>query len=130
MLLSCRILTDVSNVNSFEYETAAKIASGDAAAIYLQLIDASANTLDHGFFPSGRRYIPAAGATLQVVFDNIDDAKKITRFASQPFSEDGSIWLVNLLSTDTIDGTVNIRLSLNQGGATTTGLLEAGLLIY
>lgn len=130
MLLSCRILTDVVSVNSFEFDTAAKIAKGDATPVYLQLIDASVNTLDKGFYPSGRRFVPSAGATLQITFDNINDAKKIARFATQPFATDGSIWQVSLLSTDQIDGTVNIKLSLNQGGVITSGFLEAGLLIY
>lgn len=130
MLLSCRILKDVANVNSFEYDLAAKITAGDTVSLYIQLIDASVHTREDGFYPSGRRYMPVVGATLQVTFDNINDAKKVTKFASQPFAQDPSIWKIDVLSTDPIKGTVNIRLSLTESGVVTRGTLQAGLLAY
>lgn len=129
MLLSARILCDVGSVNSFGYATAAKMTAGDATTIYIQLIDASADTEAKGFSPPGRRFMPAADATLQVVLQSIDDAKQVTRYATQPYDNDPSIWAISVLSTDTIRGTVNIKLTLTEDAVVTRGYLAAGLLI-
>ena len=114
MLLSARILRDCVNVNSFEYADSAQFTKGDEVDVYIQLIDASLDTSSENFLPPGRRYMPATGATLQVVIENIDDAKKITRNATQPFT-DPSIWKISFFSTDAIEGTSNLRLTLTEG---------------
>lgn len=112
MLLSCRILDNVGGVNTFDVTTQAEFTQGVACTVYLQLIDASKDRMN---VPAGRRYVPEDGATLQVVVDSIDDAKKITRSASQPYDGDGSIWCFPVLSTDPIKGTATLRLRLTQG---------------
>jgi hypothetical protein len=121
MLLSCRILDGVSSANDFEYKPQAEWVEGTPTTVYLQLIDVSKDRASKGFSPAGRRYVPAAGATLQVVVESIDDAKTITRTATQPFATDGSIWSFSVLATDTIKGTATIRLRLSQSGVITYG---------
>jgi hypothetical protein len=118
MLLSARILNDVGGVNTFSYAQVAEFTEGDAPTIYFQLIDES---LDRDSRPAGRRYMPAAGATLQVVIHNIDDAKTATRFATQPFAQDPSIWSISLLTTDTVRGTCSVKLTLTEGAKVTRG---------
>lgn len=130
MLLSARFLNDVANVNSFEYALVAEFTEGDPASVYFQLIDASLDKAIDGFVPSGRRYVPAAGATLQVTVESIDDAKEIVRLATQPFASDGSIWKVDFLATDKIRGTANMRLRLTEGAVVRTGLVKSGLRIH
>jgi hypothetical protein len=115
MLLSCRFLIDVAGVNSFEYANTVEFYFGDSQSVYLQLIDASLDRNDQGFSPAGRRYMPAAGATLEVTLNSVDDAKKLVRTATQPFVNDPSIWLIPILSTDTIKGTVHMKLRLVDG---------------
>ena len=68
--------------------------------------------------------MPAVGATLSVIFDNINDAKKVTRAATQPFAQDGSIWSVQVFSTDAIaPGTVSLSLTLTEGPKITKGIV-------
>lgn len=124
MLLTARILTDVSSANKFRPTNQYKMTQGDAGTLYFQLVDASLDTAQEGFNPAGRRYIPAVGATLSIVIDNIDDSKKITRAATNPFSDDRSIWALSINSSDTIKaGTAAIKLTLTEGAVITRGIL-------
>lgn len=133
MLLSCRILDDVSGVNSYEYSSQLQITEGDTPDIYIQLINNALNRPDQGFVPSGRRYCPSGTTsnTLSVTLDNIDDAKKYTKTATQPFDQDKSIWKITLTSSDKIRGTVGLKLTLTEtSGATvktTKGLLQSAI---
>lgn len=129
MQLSARILENVSGVNSFDYANQASMTEGDAPLVYFELVDLKKDRADLGFVPAGRRYIPAAGATLTVILDNIDDARRITRAATQPFPNAPSIWAVQLLAADQIRGTVNMKLSLVEGVKTTKGLLQAAIAV-
>lgn len=100
---------------------------GDAPTLYLQLLDKSVDLPIEGFSPPYRRYMPAAGATLQITITSNDMAKEITRFAAQPFSSDPSIWRLNLLSTDPVRGTASIKLKLTENGVVTYGQLQPAL---
>jgi len=114
VLLSCRFLNDVQSVNSFEPAAQIEFSAGDSQVLFLQLIDSSLDRADQGFSPAGRRYVPPAGTTMAVTFANIDDAKKFTRSASQPYAQDPSIWSVPILGTDGLRGTVNLSLVLTE----------------
>jgi len=129
MKLSARILKDVNGVNSFRRADQAEFTAGDALTVYFQLIDTSLDRADEGFVPAGRRYVPAAGAALTVVLDHLDDARKITRVATQPYAQDTSIFAISILATDVLSGTVNLKLDLNEGGVHTYGMLQPALLV-
>ena len=129
MLLSARFLNDVANVNSFEYAQVGQFTKGEATSVYFQLIDESLDGALRGFAPAGRRYIPATGATLSVVVNSIDDGKKITRAATNPFPDDRSIWKLDFLATDTISGTASLQLTLTEGAVIRKGLVKNGLRI-
>jgi hypothetical protein len=130
MLLSARVLQDVANANSFEYGSEICWTEGDTLNIYFQLIDASLDTPLQGFSPAGRRFVPATGATLEITLENLDDGKKLTRLATQPFANDGSIWALQVLASDKIRGTPQARFKLTQSTVVTTGLLKNGIKIY
>lgn len=127
MLLSCRFLNKVADVNTFSYTNQLNFTQGDTTIVYLQLVDASVDLSTEGFNPPYRRYMPAAGATLQVTLDHINMAKKIVRFASQPFPLDPSIWSFPILSTDNLMGTVSLLLKLTEGGVVTYGTAIGGI---
>lgn len=129
MLLSARFLIDVANVNSYEHASAVEFNEGDTQTIYLQLIDASVDRAEQGFSPAGRRYMPPADTTLRVQLLNIDDEKKITRFASQPFPEDPSIWAVSILPSDPLKGTVSMAFVLTEEDRTLNASLVPGLVL-
>ena len=124
MLLSARVLKDVSSVNSFQHDLNLSWTQGDALDVYIQLLDASLDRADQGFNPGGRRFCPAAASTLSVVLENLDDAKKITRMATQPFAGDASIWKLVINASDKIQGTPQMRLTLTEGAKVTRGVAK------
>lgn len=131
MLLSALFLQDVGDVNTFTYTTDIRFGEGDASVIYFQLIDASVFRPEKGFVPGGRRYMPANASTVTVTLGNIDDAKKVTRIASQPFSNDASIWVVNILPSDAISaGSVDFKIVLNENGVIHTGKVTNCIKVY
>lgn len=127
MILSARILASVGSVNDFCYTQQIKFVEGDQLDVYIQLIDAAKMDVADQWKPSGMRFMPAAGATLSVTIDNIDDAKKIARPATQPFPLDPSIWKFTIMASDGIKGTQNLKLALTQGGVVTRGLVKSVL---
>lgn len=132
MILSARILTDVGSVNAFSVAQVAEFTEGDAFDLYFQLIDSTLDltSTDHPTSTPGRRYMPPATSTLTAVVDNIDDAKKITRACTQPFSQDPSIWKLTIMSSDSIKGTSNLKLTLMEPGNTKRALVKNVLRAY
>lgn len=130
MLLSARMLNDVANVNSFEFVDNASWTEGDGTYIYLQLIDASLDTGIKGFNPSGRRYMAPAASSLSIQIQNIDNAKVINRLATQPFPEDASIWMVQILPTDMIHGSPQMLLTLTEPTRTMRGLVKNAIKVW
>lgn len=126
MNLSIQMLTSVANVNNFDYATEVKMTKGNAKTIYFRLVDSEQHEDNT---PAGLRYIPAAGATVSVDFLSLNDANEVTRLASNPFSEDTSIWSVPILSTDPIEGTVNLKITLTEGAVVTTIFAQAAILV-
>lgn len=129
MILGVRFLKDVASVNSYELAEVGEFTEGDVVSVYFQLIDTTLDKGNCGFNPAGRRYIPASGATLQCVVQNIDDSIKVTRFATNPFADDRSIWKLDFFATDKIRGTSNLKLTLTEGVNATRGLVQNGFRI-
>jgi hypothetical protein len=130
MRLGIRPLEDVQTVNSFEYVDELEWTEGDALYVHFQLVDLNLDRSDQGFRPAGRRYVPAAGAFLTAVVESIDDAKTVTRLCVQPFPLDASIWRLQILSTDRIRGTPQLKLTLNEGGVITRGVAKFVIKIH
>lgn len=126
MVLSARLLTNVCDVNGFDFAQRFEMTEGDQTTLYIQLIDA---TKHKDLVPSGLRYIPANGATLTLTLDSLDNAKRVTRSATQPFT-DPSIWAVCILSSDKILGTVNLKLTLTENSVVKSGTLLAAISVF
>ncbi len=124
MLLSARILNNVSDVNSFEYATECKFTEGDTLYIYFQLIDLNK---DLNLKPPGRRFIPASGATLTATVHNIDASKILVKTATQPYASDTSIWRFQVTAADVLRGTYSIKLALTESSVVTRGVIKSGL---
>lgn len=138
MRLSARFLNDVASVNSYEAVANIEINQGDAQNLYIQLVDLSVDRVEQGFNPSGRRYMPAVGATMTCTLTNTDTGpstditetmaprlnpsapSQVVRAGAQPFPQDASIWAIPLLNTDPLNGTVNLTFTLTEGAKTTT----------
>lgn len=119
MLLSARMLNNLSDINHFDVVQTFEVTQGDAPDIYFVLIDASVEKLRD---PAGRRHVAVAGATLQVVIQDIDSSITVTKFASQPFPQDLSIWKVSFdpvtdgPSIAGLMGTYALKLKLTEPG--------------
>jgi len=119
MILSCRFLTDVAGVNTFQVIPQAEMYAGDSQNLYIQLIDESLDRPDQGFSPRGRRYCPPTSTSLSVTFKNVDNAKVVERTAVQAFPTlDASIWYIPILSSDPLAGTVSMAAALVEPGRT------------
>lgn len=130
MVLSARMLGNVDSVNDFSYVQSVEMTQGDAGDIFFQLIDLTKDSSLQGYKPAGRRFMPAAAATLSVRLDNLDDNIALTRSAVQAFpTSDPSIWKISVLNTDTIRGTCALVLTLTQGGVVTYGRKECAVRI-
>lgn len=127
--IAIRLLDDVQSVNSLELATEVSVASGDPLTINLQLVNTMRLSWDLN--SPVVRYMPAAGATLSITFENIDDSKRMTKVASQPFAQDGSIWRVELMSQDTakLRGTISLGYTLTEGTRVVSGRLLAAILV-
>lgn len=129
-MLSLRMLANVASVNAFDWATEVSYTAGDGPLdVYFQLIDPAQDRVSAGWPFGGRRYAPAAGATLTVTVANIDDNVAVQRVAVQPFANDPSIWKFTMLATDTIVGTCAISFQLNESGKLTAGRVDAVVLI-
>lgn len=124
MNLSAKFLESVCDINSFTYASGdwVELSEGDSATIYFQLVDRSKNK------PDGLRYMPDDTSVLSVVIENIDNTKKITRSATQPFSADPSIWCVSIFATDALRGTATLRLTLTEGSVPTQVVTHAKII--
>jgi hypothetical protein len=127
--LGARLLKSVVSVNSFGYATQVEASSGDAFTAYFQLIDKDQHKNIEGVFPEGLRYMPLTGASVLVDVNSIDDAKKFTRSATQPFAQDPSIWALSFMAADPLAGTVGLKIRLNESGVIRTVFLQAALRI-
>jgi hypothetical protein len=122
------MVTDVGSVNIFEYQNEIKLSAGDQLTVYMQLIDRSVDGPAKGFNPPGRRYCPAASATLTVVLNNVWTGGLLTKVATQPYPTlDASIWSFTIASADPIGGTIDLLLTLNESGVIHTGRVKTAL---
>ena len=122
MRLYARMLADVASPNQYRVVNRLDLSKGEAGTVVLQLVDASQDRSDQGFSPAGRRYCPPATSTLQVTLESIDEAKKYSRAAAQPYVGDASLWSFQVLATDDLKGTVSLSLALTEpvvGGTVT-----------
>jgi hypothetical protein len=133
MLLGARFLANVSSVNDWDYIDRVEFSEGDPVTVHLQIIDITLDRETQGWKPivAGRRYMPAVGATLQVILKNVDDAATYTKVATQPFpTSDPSIWSFSVAATDSVRGTVAATLVLTEGAVIRRGLVKVALLVH
>ena len=133
MLLGARFLANVNSVNSFDVVDKVEFSEGDPVTVYFQLVDKSLDRAEDGWKPhsAGRRYIPASGASLQVVILNLDSDKTYTKTASQTYpTTDPSIWAFTISATDSVRGTPNLRLVLTEGSTVRRALLPGAVRVY
>ena len=131
MRLSAIFLLDVSSVNVFQEALQFQMTEGDSTDVYIQLRDLSAPSSAQGVVNQGRRYMPAALATLTVQIDTMNNANaaSLTKVCVQPFTQDPSIWKFSILATDPVAGTKRLRLTLTEGAKVINGIVNSAILV-
>lgn len=118
MRLSAKILKNVSNINHFNYADQATIVEGSSNEFHLQLVDLDKLTYDKDSVAlpdHPLRYIPATGATLVATFSSLFEDEEFSVSATQPFTDDKSIWKVGL-TDEQLPKTGNLILTLTENG--------------
>lgn len=124
MLIGAVMLRNVQGVNSFQRNTQVMLRQGNPATVYFQLVDLEQADQNGTYL----RYIPAAGASITGSISSINQQYVVQRLASQPFSQDLSIWAMNLLATDTIT-TGNFMFTLAEGSLVRTGYVQNAIIV-
>jgi hypothetical protein len=126
MRIGARILRAVNGVNSYEYAQEFEHNELSQNTLYIQLVN-----LDHNRDgePHGIPYQPAAGSTLSITLPSIDANAVVNLAASQPFSEDASIWSAAILDTHDF-ATGNLYMSLTESGVVKNIIVENGLIVF
>jgi len=91
-------LDNVIDVNHFDEVSEITFVRGNAAPFYFRLVTLTTecdDPLSHQL-----RYIPPTGTTVTMYFEHIDLSKCFNRAAVQPFPQDPSIWMINLMPCD------------------------------
>lgn len=112
MKLSVKFLKNVYDVNGFQYSDQWDISEGSSQKLYFQVIDKLKEDL---------RYMSEADSfSFEVTFLSIDDDSEITKTATQPFSIDNSIFLIELDANEVPNsGAVKFKLTETTGGNST-----------
>jgi hypothetical protein len=127
MLLQARLLNNVTTVNDYDVSTQVAFTQGDSVQLYLVLVDA---LKDQKLNPPGRRFIPAAGATLTLTIQNENSVNTVTKVCTQPFPQDPSIWTFQILPADGLSGMYSFALTLNQSSVLTYARVFNGLQVW
>lgn len=116
MKLGLTMVDNVPTLNNLKYINQLSVTQGETADLYFQLIDVDTKDQKNQW---GNRYMPASGATLQVVIKSVNDANTLTKTATMAFpSDDRSIWKISLSSTDTSNmAGINLQGTLTEGAS-------------
>lgn len=114
MKLGLAMLDNVPTLNNLKYINQLSVTQGESVDLYFQLIDRDTKDQKNQW---GNRYMPASGATLQVIIKSVNDANTLTKSASMAFpSDDRSIWKVTLSTTETANmAGINLQATLTEG---------------
>ena len=126
MRLGARVLKAVCDRNNYEYANEFEHNEGSANTLYIQLVN-----LDHNEDgePIGIPYHPDTGSILEITLPSIDTNKVATKTATQPFTENSSIWSAAILVGDEF-ATGNIVMTLTEGGVAKRITITSGVVVY
>lgn len=115
MKLGVRVLNSSSTLNNLMHLNQIEVSPGETVTVVMQLVDLTTVSESNRI---GTRYIPASGATLSVVIQSNNSANVLTKAATQPFAEDGSIWQFTLSASETAQiGAMDLLVTLTEGAS-------------
>ena len=132
MRLSGKILKNVVDVNHWRHSSQAFVAEGQINYIYVQLVDLdqstkSTNEQSDAFPQFPIRYLSQSTVmSVRANFLNIDEESSYEINASQPFSEDRSIWKFTL-NRDQIPAAGNLKITVREDGHDRTFVIRQAI---
>ena len=130
MRLNAKIIKNVANVNNWKYANQASVQEGQVNEIYVQLVDLDmvpGADKSVALPENPMRYLPQGTViALEATFPSIDDAAELIVAATQPFSDDKSIWKITLSSAQ-LPKSGNFKLKLTIDGADKFILVKNGV---
>ena len=119
-----RLLENVKDFNTFREVDQFEHVNGSQQDLYFRIVQVEA---DSGPESMNNRWLPSGSATVQFKFDDIDQARVISRSGTMVYpSDDRSIFKVTILATESINGSVTMILT--DGGVTETLTLDGRLI--
>lgn len=134
MRLNARILKNVVDINHWQHSNQAHISEGQANEIYIQLIDLDWSTKSSpeqsSAFPQYPiRYISDATVLeVKATFLDIDDDQEFEITASQPFTDDKSIFKFDL-TNEQIPNSGNLLITVTEDGTDKSIVIQNGLAV-
>jgi len=133
MRLLAKLLQNVINVNHWEYANEVYIGEGNINEFYFQLVNLSKSPDPNdglgiiSEFPM--RYISQASSiSVKVFFDSIDDSEEFEVNASQPFSDDKSIWKITLSSSQ-VPKAGGIKITVTEDGVEKNFIIQSAIVV-
>lgn len=132
MRLSARMLKNVVDVNHWQHSSQAYVSEGQPNDIFIQLIDLDWSTKDSpeqsAAFPQFPvRYISQdAGISVKATFLAIDDDEEFEVTATQPFTDDKSIWKFTLTASQ-IPNAGNLLITVTENSVDKSFVVQSGV---
>lgn len=120
MKLSAKFLKNVNNINSFQYANQWDISEGSANRLYFQIVDKLKEDL--------RFMTQAVTYSVSVTFLSIDSNAEITKAAVQAFSDDKSIWYIDLASSE-VPNSGAVKFSITQDSIESKFKVEQAIVV-
>jgi len=121
MKLSVKFLKNVADINNFQYVSEWYIAEGSIHRLYFQIVDE---------LKDGLRYISQATVidAVTVTFLSIDDDTEIVKTATQAWSDDKSIWYIDL-AVDEVPNSGAVKFSITEDGVQSQFKVPQGIMV-
>jgi hypothetical protein len=121
MKLSVKFLKNVADINNFQYASEWYIAEGSIHRLYFQIVDE---------LKDGLRYISQATVidAVTVTFLSIDDDTEIVKTATQAWSDDKSIWYIDL-AVNEVPNSGAVKFSITEDGVQSQFKVPQGIMV-
>lgn len=126
MRLGAKILKNVASVNHYEYAEYTHIQEGQVNEFYIQIFDLDKLPTGNSALPL--RYMPKDDSSLDVVFPALNSDNEVKIIATQPFTEDKSIWKVALTSEQIVNSGA-LKIKLTEGSIERFYIISSGIYV-
>jgi hypothetical protein len=123
MRINAKMLKNVANVNQWEWANNTNIQEGQVNEIYFQIVD-----LDKPLSANCHmRYLSVASSVaVEATFPALDDSEVLVKIATQPFSQDNSIWKITFAASE-LPKSGSFQVKLTEDGVDKYFIVQAAI---